>query len=335
MLTAIKKLEVLDVPMPQIERPDDIVVQVKSVGVCGSDLHGYTGHTGRRIPPLIMGHEVTGEVVAVGENVRDFKPGDRVATMTVAFCGKCPQCLAGRRGLCENRRIMGMTHPGAYAEYFQWSASAAYKLPESLSYEDGALVEPLSVAVHAVAQAHIRPYDSIYLVGAGPIGLLTLAVLKLTGGQRIIVADTSDARLEIARAMGANVTVNPTKQNARDVVNDFTNGAGVDIAFEAVGITPTVMQTLEVTRNKGLIVWIGNNSRKVEIDMQAIVTRELNVMGTYGATDEEFQRSLQMLADGCIPTKQLINRRATLSEGAELFDQLLASPETIKCMINF
>ncbi len=335
MLTAIKKLEVLDVPMPKIERPDDIVVKVKSVGVCGSDLHGYTGHTGRRIPPLIMGHEITGEVVAVGETARDFKVGDRVATMTVAFCGKCPQCLAGRRGICENRRIMGMTHPGAYAEYVQWSAPATYKLPASLSYEDGALVEPLSVAVHAVGLAHIHPYDTIYLVGAGPIGLLTLAVLKLTGGQRIIVADTSDARLEIARAMGANVTVNPAKQNARDVVDDFTNGAGVDIAFEAVGITPTVMQTLEVTRNKGLIVWIGNNSRKVEIDMQAIVTRELNVMGTYGATDEEFQRSLQMLADGCIPTKQLINRRATLGEGPELFDQLLASPETIKCMINF
>jgi L-iditol 2-dehydrogenase len=335
MMTAIKKQELVEVPVPAIQRPDDVLIKVKSVGVCGSDLHGYTGHTGRRIPPLIMGHEVAGDVVAIGGEVEDLPVGTRVAPQTVAFCGKCSQCLAGNRAICENRRILGMNAPGAYAEYMLWPAASISKLPDTLSYENGALAEPLSIAVHAVGQAHIRPYDTAFIVGAGPIGLLTLAVLRNTAVNRIIVSDTSDARLEMARSLGAHVTINPTRQKAREVVNDYTNGSGVDVAFEAVGVSATAQQTLEVTRNKGLVVWIGNSQRMIEIDMQAIVTRELTVLGTYGMTNDEFERSLQMLADGRIPTAQLINRRAVLSEGPELFDQLLASPETIKCIINF
>lgn len=335
LLTAIKKLKLVDVPIPTIEHPDEVLIQVKSVGVCGSDLHGYSGHTGRRIPPLIMGHEVTGEVVAGGNGVKDLPTGSRVATQTVAACGQCPQCRAGRRSICEHRRIMGMNAPGAYAEYVKWPARSVIRLPEGLSYEAGALAEPLSIAVHAVGLAPIRPYDTAFIVGAGPIGLLTLAVLKHTGVSCIIVSDTSDVRLEIARALGAPVTVNPLKQTPRDVVNEYTQERGVDISFEAVGVGATAQQTLDVTRNRGVVIWIGNSQRMIQIDMQAVVTRELNVMGSYGMTDEEFQRGLSMLADGRIPTERLINRRARLDEGPELFDQLLASPETIKCVINF
>ncbi|MBE7473235.1 MAG: galactitol-1-phosphate 5-dehydrogenase [Anaerolineae bacterium] len=335
VFTAIKEQQLLDVPTPAIDRPDGVLLKVKSVGVCGSDLHGYTGQSGRRVPPLIMGHEVTAEVVEVGATVKGLPLGSRVAIQPVEFCGVCPQCLAGRRNVCEKRRLMGMNVPGAYAEYVTWPASNLFQLPDILSYEDGALAEPLSVAVHAVSLAHIRPYDTALVVGAGPIGLLTLAVLKLTGLSRIAVSDTSDARLELARELGAQVTINPTQQNARQVVNEFTNGGGVDLAFEAVGISATAQQSLEVTRNNGTVVWIGNNQRLIEVDMQAIVTRELRVIGSYGMNDEDFQRSLRLLADGRIPTGQLINRRASLSEGPTLFDQLLASPETIKCMINF
>jgi L-iditol 2-dehydrogenase len=335
MFTAIKENKLLDVPTPVIDRPDGVLLKVKSVGVCGSDLHGYTGHTGRRTPPLIMGHEVTGEVMATGDAVEDLPIGSRVAVQPVEFCGVCSQCLAGRRNVCENRRLMGMNMPGAYAEYVTWPASNLFHLPDSLSFENGALAEPLSIAVHAVSLAHIRPYDSALIVGAGPIGLLTLAVLRLTGVNMIAVSDASDARLEMARALGAQVTINVIRQNPRQVVNEFTNGSGVDLAFEAVGLSTTAQQSLEVTRNKGTVIWIGNNQRMIEIDMQAIVTRELSVIGSYGMTDEEFQRSLRLLTDGRIPTGRLINRRASLAEGPELFDQLLASPETIKCVINF
>jgi 2-desacetyl-2-hydroxyethyl bacteriochlorophyllide A dehydrogenase len=327
MMTAIKELQVVDVRVPTIEQPDWALLKVESVGICGSDLHGYLGHTGRRIPPLIMGHEATGEVVAVGEAVTNLSPGNRVAVLPVYDTG-----TAGQE---KDRIVMGMNVAGAYAEYVTWPAANLFQLPEGLAYEDGALAEPLSVALHAVSLAHIRPYDTAFIAGAGPIGLLALSVLRSTGVSQIAVSDISDARLESAQALGANMLINPQRQNPREVVDTFTNGKGVDLAFEAVGVSATCQQTLEVTRDQGTIVWIGNNQRMVEIDMQAIVTRELKLLGSYGMNEQDFQRSLQMLADGSIPARQIINRRADLSEGPQLFDALVASPETIKCVINF
>jgi threonine dehydrogenase-like Zn-dependent dehydrogenase len=297
----------IEAPIPSIERPDDVLLKVKSAGVCGSDLHGYTGQSGRRKPPLIMGHEATAEVVAVGQDVKDVAIGSRVAIQPLEIGGP----YLAQQG--KQRRLMGMDAPGAYAEYVVWPAGNLYPLPDQLSYEDGALTEPLSVTLHAVSLAPIRPYDTAFIAGAGPIGLLTLSILRQTGVSRIAVSDVSDSRLEYAQSLGADVVINPTRQKPRETVNEFTGGQGVDISFEAVGISATCQQTLEVTRDRGTVIWIGNNVRMVA----------------------DFQRSLKMLSDGVIPTKQLINRRATLAEGATLFDELLASPETIKCMINF
>ncbi|MEW5956956.1 MAG: galactitol-1-phosphate 5-dehydrogenase [Chloroflexota bacterium] len=335
MLTAIKEQKLVDVPEPAIKRPDEVLVKVKSVGICGSDLHGYAGHTGRRVPPLIMGHEAAGEVVATGAAVTNLPPGIRVAVLPLEFCGSCAQCLAGRRNICENRRVMGMHAPGAYAEYVTWPAANLFRLPDRLAYEHAALAEPLAVAVHAVGLAHIQPYDTAFIVGAGTIGLLTLAVLRQSGVRHIIVSDTSAARLELAHSLGASATLNPTRRPLPEVLEQVTGGRGVDLAFEAVGISAAAQQTLAVTRHKGTIIWIGNSQRTVEVDMQAIVTRELTVLGSYGMNEQDFQRSLQMLADDQIPAGRLINRRARLSEGPRLFDELLASPETIKCVINF
>lgn len=334
-LTAIAELHLLNVPMPTIQQPDEVLLRVKCAGVCGSDLHGYTGQSGRRTPPLIMGHEATAEVVAVGEAVEQLEPGTRVAIQPIAFCDVCPQCRAGRRNLCENRRLIGVNTPGAYAPYVVWKAANLYPLPEGLSNAAGALTEPLAVALHAVGLAHIRPYDTAFVAGAGPIGLLTLGVLQQTGVQHIAISDLSDARLDVARSLGAQTTINPSKQNLRAVIDDVTQGRGVDVAFEAVGISATAQQTIEAVRSQGTAIWIGNNQRAIEIDMQAIVTREVRVLGSYGMTDEDFKRSLSMLADGLVATEHLINYRASLSEGPDLFDRLLASPSVVKCVIEF
>lgn len=230
---------------------------------------------------------------------------------------------------------MGMNAPGAYAPYVTWRAENLYRLPAGLSYEDGALTEPLSIAVHAVSMAHARPYDTAFIAGAGPIGLLTLSVLKQTGIRQIAISDLSNARLEVAHSLGAQITINPSQDNLRQAIDELTEARGVDLAFEAVGISATAQQTLQAVRNKGTVIWIGNNQRLIKIDMQAIVTREIRVLGSYGMSDEDFQRSLKMLADGQIDTGQLINRRVDLSAGPELFDNLLNSPETIKCLISF
>jgi L-iditol 2-dehydrogenase len=333
MFTDIKQLQLQDIPRPEIEAPDDVIVKVKSVGICGSDLHGYTGQSGRRTPPLIMGHEFTGDVEAVG-SANGVTPGQRVAIQPLVVCYHCDQCLAGQQNLCEKRSLIGMHRPGAYAEYVRVPASNLYTIPEQLPYEVGAMAEPLSVAVHAVSLVNVRPYDTALIIGAGTIGLLTLVVLRQTGVRQIIVSDLSDVRLSVARILGADITINTRTQNLKDAVLQQTS-TGVDLVFEAVGLSATAQQTLDAVRTQGTVVWIGNNQKLVEIDMQSVVTREISVLGSYGMNQRDFKRSLAMLADGVVPTEQIITRRAFLSEGPQLFDELLADESTIKCMIDF
>lgn len=325
--TAINRLELQDVAPPVIERADDVIVRVRAAGVCGSDLHGYTGQTGRRHPPLVMGHEAAGEVVAVGDAVTRVKPGDRVAVYPLVYL---PNPDTGRL----ERKLIGMNLPGAYAEYVKAPAGNLFPMPAALGYDAGSLTEPTAVAVHAVGITQIRPYDSVLVIGAGTIGLLTMQVLLLSGARQVVVSDVSDARLEVARRMGAVDVVNPSRTDFDAYVRSFTAGHGFDITFEAVGITPTVAQSVTAVKDGGKIVWIGNNQRTVEVDMQAIVTRELSVLGTYGMNERDFGRALQMLADGKIDVASLVTRRAALSEGPTLFDELLRDPETIKCVIQ-
>lgn len=321
------RMELQDVPRPSPQAADDVVVRVRSAGVCGSDLHGYTGQTGRRKPPLIMGHEAAGEVAAVGENVTRFKVGDPVAIYPLIYR---PNPQTGR----IERRLIGMNLPGAYAEYVCVPEGNLFAIPAGFAFSAGALTEPTAVAVHAVGLTHVHPYDSVLVVGAGTIGLLTLQVLLLAGARQVVVSDVSDERLAVARAMGASATINPRTQDLPAAVHDLTNGAGFDSTFEAVGISATVAQAVASVRDGGTMVWIGNNQRIVEVDMQAIVTRELTVQGTYGMNERDFTRALQMLMDGRIAADTLITRRAALSEGVTLFDELLRDPAVIKCVIE-
>ena len=325
VMTDINKLEVLDVPKPQIQKPTDVLLKVKSVGICGSDLHGYTGQSGRRIPPIVMGHEVAADVIAVGEACQ-IAVGSRVAIQPVQRNNPSPSGFP---------YVMGVNCDGAYAPYVCWPEENLFPIPDSLSYEHGSLTEPLGVTLHAVSIPRIQPYDTAFIAGAGPIGLLTLTILKQTGVRRIAISDLSDSRLALAQSIGADVTINPKNDDLGEVIKNLTDGVGVDVAFEAVGISATAQQTLEATRNNGTVIWIGNNHRMINIDMQAIVTRELSVLGSYGMTDRDFLRALQMLSDGQVPSDILINKTAELADGPELFDYLIQTPDIIKCVMNF
>jgi L-iditol 2-dehydrogenase len=334
LLDAERHLTLVDMPIPALERPDDVLVRVRAVGVCGSDLHGYLGHTGRRVPPLVMGHEATGEVVAVGPAVRLLRPGQRVATNTIAACGHCRPCLAGERSLCEHRRILGMNAPGAYAEYVVWPEDSLPELPETLSFDAGALAEPLAVALHGVNRAAIKAGDVVFIAGGGPIGVLAHLLARIAGAGQIIVSDLHPERLASARAFGADMVIDAATEDPVEVVREVTGGSGADVAIEAVGAGVTARQTIEAARNAGTVVWLGNSERRIEIDMQSVVTRDLVLRGSYGMTGQEFERSLALLADGRMPIDDVINRYAVIGEGPELFEELLASPETIKCIIR-
>ena len=319
VFTGIRELQLQDVPEPQPGAPDYVLVKVEASGICGSDLHGYTGETGRRQPPLIMGHEAAGTVIRTGADVTDLKAGDRVAIHPL-------RTVDGRRSL------MGMNEPGAYAEYVAWPAGNLYPLPDGLSFERAALAEPLAVAVRAAGRIPVTPGGSVLVVGAGPIGLLVAQVLRQRGWENVLVSDLAAPRLGAARELGFTALNAAPAPAFREAVHGLTDGRGVDAAFEAVGTGPAVSQALQALRYGGSAVWVGNNHRLIELDMQDVVTRELSIHGTYGLGEDDFRVALGLLAGGAVDSGPLISRRAPLSEGPALFEELLASPELIKGM---
>ena len=305
-------MTVEQVPDP-VPGPGQVLVQVKAVGICGSDVHGFIGKTGRRKPPMIMGHEVTGVVVQVGTDVTHFGPGDRVAINPILACGMCRNCRTGRPNICLDRHALGVDLPGAYADYVQVAERMLWPLPDELSLEAGSLVEPLAVALHAVNLTPLRLMDTVVIVGTGTIGLLTLMAARLAGAGTVIVTDKSAHRLNVARRLGADVTINVDQEQPLPIVQSLTDGAGADAVIEAVGFSATVQQALSLVRPGGHVTWIGNSQPMIEMNMQSVVTREVTVQGAY-AFHDEFPQSLAAIASGRINPLPLIEETVNTLE---------------------
>jgi L-iditol 2-dehydrogenase len=313
--------------MPLEERPDlvpgsgTVVVAVRAAGICGSDVHGFLGATGRRRPGIVMGHEAAGDVVEIGPGVTSVRAGDRVVLKSILACGECDRCRSGRPNLCPERQGMGMHFDGAYAESIIVPEALLVPLADTLSYEEGALVEPLAVALHAVNITPLSSTDRVVVVGAGPIGLLTLLAARLRGAGSVVVSDRDPHRLGVARLLGADLTVEVESTDPVAAVMAATGERGADVVFEAVGINATVAQSLAVARAGGQVTWIGNSAPLVELPMQDLVTREMTVRGSYGFCDE-FEQAAAALAAGTIDVRPLIELIAPLEDGPDLFRQL-------------
>ncbi|MFL5802249.1 MAG: zinc-binding dehydrogenase [Roseiflexaceae bacterium] len=326
-------------PLRQIEPPapgpTDVVVAVQAVGVCGSDVHGFMGTTGRRKPPIVMGHEFSGVIRAVGEQVAGHRAGERVVVHPLQTCGSCPACRAGRPNICVNRKGLGISMDGAYAESVRVPQQMLYALPDAMSWEQGALVEPLAVAMHAVNLTPIALMDTLVIIGAGTIGLLALVCARRRGAGTIIMTDRSPHRLATAQRLGADVVVNIAEQDPLALVQAHTGGLGAHAVIEAVGATPAVKQSLAVVCNGGHVTWIGNSQPEVEINMQQIVTRELTVRGAY-CFDEEFGRSIELIRrSDTFDITQLIEVVAPLDEGPQLVHDLAkGSLEAVKVILK-
>jgi L-iditol 2-dehydrogenase len=326
--------------MPLREHPDpspaagEVVVAVRAAGICGSDVHGFLGATGRRRVGVVMGHEASGDVVDVGPGVRSVRAGDRVILRSILTCGRCERCRRGQSNLCQERQGMGMHFDGAYAERIVVPESLLLAMPDTLSYEDGALVEPLAVAMHAVNITSFNLMDFIVVVGAGPIGLLTLLAARLRGAGSIVITDRSAHRLAVARSLGADLTIDVTAQDPVDLVLAATDGRGADAVLEAVGIGATAVQSLRVARSGGQVTWIGNSAPTAELPMQELVTRELTLRGSYGFR-EEFEQAADALAAGMIDVGRIIERLAPLDEGSDLFRELGAGElDAVKVILH-
>lgn len=324
--TAPEQLKIQEVPKPEPGK-GEVLVKIRACGICGSDVHGYLGLTGRRTPPMIMGHEFCGEVVALGEDAKALKAGDRVAVYPVDYCGECKMCRQGDVHLCLNKRAFGVLDVnGAFAQYISIPEKCCFPIADEISDAAASLMEPLAVACRGVSHYESFEGKTVLLVGTGTIGLLALACVKMKKAEKIIVSDLSDSRLEIAKKMGADVVINPGRENFDERIMAETNGEGVDVSIEAVGIEATVRQALDALKLSGEAIWIGNNSPTITINMQQVVTRELKVQGSFLYGLDEFKQVVALINEKKIYVDALISKEISLDEVPEYFEKLAHSP---------
>ena len=325
VLKDYKRFAYEEVPTPA-PADDEVLVAVKACGICGSDVHGMDGSTGRRRPPIIMGHEAAGVITDLGKEVSNWAPGDRVTFDSTIYCGQCDYCRRGEVNLCDQRRVLGVScedyrQHGAFAEFVTVPQRILYRAPDTLPFEHAALVEPFAIALHAVRRSPPDLNDSVVVVGAGMIGLALVQALSETGCGHLIAVDVAEDRLALADKCGATHTINSAKTSARETILTLTHGKGADVAFEAVGVPSTVDLALRCLRKGGAGTLVGNVSPKIEFPLQVAVTRELTIHGSC-ASRGEYPTCLEMLARGALRPQQLISAAAPLAEGAAWFDRL-------------
>ena len=312
---------------------DDVLVRVKACGICGSDVHGFTGKTGRRIPPLIMGHEAAGIVEGLGKNVIGFDKGDRVCFDSTVYCNKCEACRAGLFNRCEKRQVLGVSVPefkrnGAFAEYVAVPWWIVAKIPDKLSFVHAALLEPASIGTHAANRAPITNDDTVVVIGAGTIGLFILQAARLRGATRVIAVDINEFRLDIAKKLGADKLINPLKLDLSEVILQETENKGANVTLEAVGYAKTFADAVSITRMGGYIVAVGNLEKKAEFDLQQLVAKEHTFTGSY-ASSGEFRDCIGLVASGKINVEPLISDVLPLKEGTDAFGRLLKAEENL------
>ena len=325
LLTEYKQMEVTQVDEPDVGA-DDVLVQVEACGICGSDIHGYDGSTGRRIPPLVMGHEAAGIVVSTGENVTDLPAGTRVTFDSMVSCGRCEFCRDGHQNLCDHRMVLGVScgeyrRHGAFAERISVPRRIVYRLPDELPFEHAALVEAVSVAVHAANVTPVTLGDTAVVVGAGMIGLLTVQAIRAAGASQVIAVDLNDKRLAVAKQLGADVVLRGDQCDVPNEIRKLTSGRGADVALEVVGATPTVQTAIESVRKGGNVTLVGNVSPTVELPLQSVVTREISLHGTCGCNGE-YPQCIDLMNRGIIDVAPLITAKIKLADSPAWFSRL-------------
>ncbi len=324
VLEAYNKFDFRDVPNPVIS-DDEVLVEVKAVGICGSDVHGMDGSTGRRIPPIIMGHEASGQIISTGKDVDGWKSGDRVTFDSTIYKLDDWFTLNGHYNLSDNRMVLGVSctefkRDGAFAQYVAIPQHILHRIPENVTFEQAALVEPVAVALHAVNLSGIKLNDTVVVFGAGMIGLFIIQLLK-QAGCKVIAVDILEEKLSMAIKAGADVTLNSKSDDITGLIRKHSNNRGADAAFEAVGISATINSAIESLRKGGSLVLVGNLSPTIEFPLQKVVTGEITVKGSC-AINGEYPEVLELISKRMIDVDSLISNVVPLSEGANYFDKL-------------
>jgi L-iditol 2-dehydrogenase len=334
--TKVLEMEYTEMPKPTLDK-DSVIIKIKSVGICGSDIHGYTGGSGRRIPPLVMGHEASGQIVEVNSNSK-YKVGQKVTFDSTIHCGDCEYCNKGLVNLCSYRRVLGVscneyTQDGAMAEYISLPERIVYSLDDNIDLDDAALIEPASVAYHSISLAEIKTNDNVLVIGAGVIGLIIIQALRIKGCNNIIVADKNEKRLEISKYYGAKTVINTIEKDATyELINNYNDT--IDVVFEAVGISETIGIGIEAVKKKGRVILIGNISEFVQMPLQKIVTKEIKIIGSCAIVDE-YPIVIKHLSEKKLQFDKIITAKAPLSEGGKYFKIIEeGNSDHIKVILN-
>jgi len=326
-------LEEVEKPKP---KPNEVLIEVKYCGICGSDIHAYHGVHPFIKPPIVLGHEFSGVISELGGDVEELKIGQRVVVEPLLTCGKCLNCKLGYYNRCIVMKVIGAQTDGAFAEYISVPAHRVIAIPDEVSFKHGALVEPLAVAVHAVKRAGPLGGLNVAVLGAGPIGLLTASVAKRYGANEVLITDLSDYKLKVAKSLGIDYTVNVKREDPVKVAKEIFGHEGVDVIFECVGSNPvTIAQAINMARKGATIVVVGVFKEEVPIKVGLIQDRELELKGTAVYRFKDFLDAIELLKRGDVLAGQLISRVFSLRELEKAFKYIEENRDTtIKVLIK-
>jgi len=315
-----RNLKLEDVAEPVINN-DEVLIRVRAMGICGSDLHMYTGE--RPLPyPRILGHEFAGDITQVGANVSHLQIGQRVTAEPNFWCGKCVYCQAGRENLCVNRVGLAVNVDGCQAEYVKVPAGFVWPLPDKMTYTQGAMVEPLMVSLHAWRRSGAKLDDIVTIIGCGTIGLMALLCAKAAGA-RILAVDVIPDKLELARKLGANEVINGRETDPVEAVKQATNGLGSDIVIESAGSPATVEQSLDMVRQAGRIMMIGLSTKPAQVIPMSVARREVEIFGSFIYHAGEFAGAIRLIGSGQVDVLPLVGLTTDLAGAQDAYEQLL------------
>lgn len=330
-----QQLSYEDVPRPT-PGEGEVLIRLKACSVCGSDVHGFDGSTGRRQPPVIMGHEAAGIIAECGPGVKHYRVGDRVTFDSTVYCNECDMCRAGKVNLCGHRQVLGVScdeynRPGCFAEYVAVPEYILYRVPDNVTYVQAAMIEPLSVAYHAATRTAIGPDDAVMVVGVGTIGLLTLQVVRSFGVKQLIAVDIDESRLELARANGATHCVNSRDADALEQILRLSEG-GVNVSIDATGIESTTNLCIRSVQLDGRVILIGNLAQHMDFPLQYVVTRQISLFGSC-ASAGEYPQCLDLIASGQVEVDSMISKAVPLKDGNEWMGKIYRREEGLAKLV--
>ncbi|GAB1482428.1 alcohol dehydrogenase catalytic domain-containing protein [Treponema sp.] len=335
VMTAPKTIEFRDVEVPE-PKEGEVLVKVMAIGVCGSDVHVYHGLHPYVSYPLVQGHEVSCEVEKLGKNVSGFSKGDKVTIEPQVSCGTCYSCKHGLYNICDNLRVIGFQALGTASEYYAVSAKRLVKLPPSMTYNEGAMIEPLSVAVRAIKQSGDVRNKNVLVFGAGPIGNLVAQAAKAMGASKVMISDLNEFRLKKAKECGIEFTVNPVKQDLNaEVIEKFGASERADVIFECVGVNATMDAAIDVARKGTPIVVVGVFANKASLDMAKVNENELRLLGTARYVIADFETAKDLVASGAINLKSLVSNTFKFADYDAAYKIIHDKPEeTMKVIVE-